>query len=493
MINIQRYLPLIILTVVFGFIFFYRLDFNTLASFDEAWFGSIAKEIVKTDDFIDTQYNGKPFYDHPPMGYWLMAISYKIFGINEFSTRFPSALLGLLSILLIYKIGKLLFHSSLIGFVSALILGTSVWYVLRVRSGNLESIFVFFFLLTIFLSIKSTKNFRWFPLIGLSFGALMLTKTLIGISIFPLIILLTWKQILSIFQKRENFVWIIFALILFVGLVKPWYSFHLKEYSDFYNYHFIHIGMRDKKISSFLLFFIDQALFYLHMGVRKWYKLWQLSILVSILFTVYNLYKYFLTKKNNYRERIFPFFFVLTWSLIIIYPFLTAKETELWHLIPVYLPLSLLISASFYSLIIIFILNFKFVKLKKIKLVVPTLYLFFFLYLGFVQVKTFKREVFPDSKYIPENVDISKKLTKYKQKIYVENDYLPIAVFYSGKNVESLILEKDSVATFDSLFKINNGDVIGVTQNWVVEDLDKKNFRYKLLEKNSRYSIITKP
>src|SRR3990167_7496052 len=185
----KKNILIFLLLILFGFIFFYRLDYKPLESWDEAWYGSIAKNIVKTGNFMDTSYNNKPFYDHPPVGFILISFSYKLFGINEFSTRFPSALLGILSVFLIYKIALELFGKKEIAFVSALILGSSVWYVIRVRSGNLDSDFLFFYLLTVFLSLKSAKNFRWFPFVGLSFGALIMTKTLAGISVLVLIVL----------------------------------------------------------------------------------------------------------------------------------------------------------------------------------------------------------------------------------------------------------------------------------------------------------------
>ena len=68
-----------------------------------------------------------------------------------------------------------------------------------------------------------------------------------------------------------------------------------------------------------------------------------------------------------------------------------------------------------------------------------------------------------------------------------------MAVFYSGKQIETLVYEASGEATFSRLFKEDNGNVIGVTKNWVIEDLQKKKFPLKLLEKNYTYSILTKP
>ena len=495
MTKIKSAAAIIFLSILFAFIFFYRLDYNTLESWDEAWYASIAREMAISGNCIQMIWNGKPYYDHPPMGFWLMAISYKLLGTNELATRLPSALLGLFSVLLIYKIAHELFGKKVIGFVAALILGTSVWYVIRVRSGNLESVFIFFYLLTVFLSIKSAKNFNWFPLVMLSFGALILSKTFIGISALLLIFYFNFHQLIKI---RKNFVLILVGGLFFMLTVFPWYNFHLKNYSNFFEYHFIHKGTRDKAFSSYFHLELSQPLFYLHMGVRKWYYIW-IASLAFLLVT----FKFL--KKN--------IFFIFLWNFIILYPFLTSKETELWHLIPVYLPLSLIVAVGAYEFLSILsniteklLLWFERSREPKRKNIlldsarrinnkrfINIIYLLPFIYIAFLQIKIFYKEVFPESRYITDQVDIAKKISKYNKKIFLDIDYLPVAVFYSGKQIETLVYEASGEATFSRLFKEDNGNVIGVTKNWVIEDLQKKKFPLKLLEKNYTYSILTKP
>ena len=65
----KNHLLLIILLVLFGFFFFYRLDYQTLTSWDEAWYGSISRNMVKSGDFINMTWNGRPYYDHPTNGF----------------------------------------------------------------------------------------------------------------------------------------------------------------------------------------------------------------------------------------------------------------------------------------------------------------------------------------------------------------------------------------------------------------------------------------
>lgn len=478
--HIKKNLALYSLILIFGFIFFYKLDYNTLQSWDEAWYASIAREMTRTGDFMRMMWNGNPYYDHPPMGFWLMAISYKVFGVNEFSTRFPSALLGLLSIVLIYKTGVELFGKKIVGFAAAMILGTSVWYVLRVRSGNLESVFVFFYILTIYSAIKASSNFKWFPIVGMSFGSLILSKTLIGISALPLILYLNFFQLRNL---KKNILWIFLGVVSFGFVVYPWYSFHLKTYPDFYQYHFFHKGTRDKTIASYFKLMLDQPLFYIHMGVRKWYKLWYAGIILSFV----NPLLLFLLKnklKNNERfKRVGIYLFLLIWNLSVLYPFLTSKETELWHLVPTYLPIALIIAGSFFDFgSLVF-------AAKKI---FPVIFTIIIVAISSSQILIFRKEVYPQIKYDTDQVDISRRLTKYNEKIYLDIDYLPVAIFYSGKHIDTLVYESTGEKTFASLFEQNDGKVIGVTKNWVVEDLQKKYFPLKILERNSSYTILTK-
>jgi 4-amino-4-deoxy-L-arabinose transferase-like glycosyltransferase len=466
----KTHILLIILIAVFGFFFFYRLDYNTLASWDEGWYASIARNIARTGDFMRMMWNGKPYYDHPPMGFWLMALSYKLFGINEFATRFPSAVLGLLSIILVYKIGIELFGKKIIGFIAAIILGTSVWYLIRVRSGDLDSVFVFFYILTMYLSIRSSKNFKWFPLVGLSFGGLILSKTLVGISALVLILFLNLKQ----FFKKEHILYLVLGIGGFFILVFPWYKIQANTYGDFIQHHFFTIGMRDKTLKSYFNIMLDKPFFYLHMGVRKWYYIW-------LLVTGYLVISLKFLKKN--------ILFLFLWNFVILYPFLTSEKTELWHLIPTYVPMAFIIAVGAYE-------GALFVQ-KKIKIVPQNLYVVayaaFFILLAGIQAKIFIPEVYPQSRYIPDDVAISKAAQKYDKIFYLDDDYTPLAVFYADRIVYQLSYEPGEKKTLLKLFQSPEKDFIVATRNWALNHLDEEKIPYKILEQNNLFTIATRP
>ncbi len=55
-----------------------------------------AREMVVTGDYVTLHVNGVRYLEKPPLPYWLVAICYKVLGVNEFSTRLPMVLSVLL-------------------------------------------------------------------------------------------------------------------------------------------------------------------------------------------------------------------------------------------------------------------------------------------------------------------------------------------------------------------------------------------------------------
>lgn len=469
---LKKHWPLLALVAFFSILIFYRIDWLTLANWDEAWYGGIARGIAQTGNFMKMDWRGETYYHHPPLGFILMALSIKIFGNNEFAVRFPSAILGVGAIILIYFIGKRLFKSKLIGFASALVVGTSVWYLIRTRSGDLDSIFIFFYLLTVFFSLKSKNNFKWFIPTMISFALLLLSKTMVGASVGVLIL---FNNLGQVFKSKKNFTITLIGIIVFFLILTPWYYVQWTNFEHFYEEHFIAVGMRNKSFATFFHLETFLPLFYLHMGIRKWYYIWIAAVgFIIITFR-------FIKKE---------FFLLLLWNLIVLYPFLTTNETQIWHLIPVYLPISLLIAGGVYWGKELFV---KVTKLKKLNWLANLFYILFFLIISGLQIKNFYKEVYPTSYFIPDDVDISKKAAKYTVPIYLDDNFTPVAVFYSGRNIYSLIDLPDPNKKAIPFFQNQQGEFVLITRNYILRELDTAGLKYKVLDSNSFLSIIKRP
>ncbi len=85
---------------------FYRLGTGDVKEWDEARNGVNAFEMLQNGDFLNLHYGGEPdsWNTKPPLAIWLTALSYTIFGTNEWALRMPSAVCGVLFFALLYHI-----------------------------------------------------------------------------------------------------------------------------------------------------------------------------------------------------------------------------------------------------------------------------------------------------------------------------------------------------------------------------------------------------
>jgi 4-amino-4-deoxy-L-arabinose transferase len=90
---------ILILLIALTPFFFFKLGQTSLYSFDEAWYAEIAKQISLSKSFMVMHFNNQVFTDHPPAGFWLIALGQQLFGVNEFGSRIMSASFGLFGLL----------------------------------------------------------------------------------------------------------------------------------------------------------------------------------------------------------------------------------------------------------------------------------------------------------------------------------------------------------------------------------------------------------
>lgn len=166
-----------------------------LLDWDEANFGEIAREMVISGNYLEPQVAYEPFYEKPPLFFWLQSISMHFFGIHEFSARLPVALFGALTLLLIYRIGARE-TGHYFGIVWAIMYAGSLHF-LYFKLGLIDPIFNYFIILSVYYLYKQEKllqekqNARREALIlGLLAGIAVLLKGPVAILIIGIIWLL---------------------------------------------------------------------------------------------------------------------------------------------------------------------------------------------------------------------------------------------------------------------------------------------------------------
>jgi len=174
---------------------FSKLAGNGLANYDDCFYAQKAKEILQTKSWMTIHWNHEPSFPNPPFYLWLAALSYKIFGVGEYAAKFPSALMGVSTILLLYFFAKYLFGSWM-GFLSSFVLSTTFMFTRYARHAMFDVTLSFFVCLSMFALVLSLrKNGRYFLLWGLSIGIAVLTKSVLGL--FPLVITVLYLLIVG--------------------------------------------------------------------------------------------------------------------------------------------------------------------------------------------------------------------------------------------------------------------------------------------------------
>lgn len=110
---------------------------------DEPRFASAAREMLTSGNLIVPRFDGVLRPDKPPVIYWLMDISYKIFGVSGMAARLPSVLFGTLTLLVVYWMAGRRFGRAT-GLLSALMLSVSTLYFAETRLATADSVMIFF-------------------------------------------------------------------------------------------------------------------------------------------------------------------------------------------------------------------------------------------------------------------------------------------------------------------------------------------------------------
>ncbi|HMK53028.1 MAG TPA: phospholipid carrier-dependent glycosyltransferase, partial [Thermodesulfobacteriota bacterium] len=149
-----RHQPWLQITILVGFcfvIYFLNLGRWDLWNPDEPRYAQVAREMVGGGDWVLMHANGKMYEDKPPLFFWLIAFSsFLRQGFSSFSVRFPSALLGTLTVLLTFFLGRKLYGSRT-GFLSALILATSFEFAYLSTRANVDATLTFLTTASLFL------------------------------------------------------------------------------------------------------------------------------------------------------------------------------------------------------------------------------------------------------------------------------------------------------------------------------------------------------
>ncbi len=103
---LKNRLFLVAVLAIFLFNLFVMNDTAMLWDEDESAYAGFAAQMLETGDWCIPNFEWSEIHRKPPLHFWTIAVSYKVFGINEFATRAPSVLAILGTLLVLFFVGK---------------------------------------------------------------------------------------------------------------------------------------------------------------------------------------------------------------------------------------------------------------------------------------------------------------------------------------------------------------------------------------------------
>ncbi|MEP6711519.1 MAG: glycosyltransferase family 39 protein [Ferruginibacter sp.] len=303
-------LPKTTFFVLLGLVVFLNATgvFNDILEPDGTLYASIARHLVKSNNWMDLWGKGADWLDKPHMPFWLAAISLKLIGINAFAYKLPSFIFFIVSLIYAYKLTVCIYNEATAR-LAVLIYASSLHIIISNFDGKAEIYLAAFIIAAIYHIYKAIEK-KW--LYHIVLGALFCACAVMTKGLFSLITIAAGFVIYWIKTKQWNEFfnpkWYVLLLLVMVFILPELYSLYTQ-----FDLHPEKIVFGKTNVSGLKFFFWDSQfgrffnngpikgsgdpLFFIHT------TLW--AFLPSTILFLYALSRLFLTKKtparNDYR------------------------------------------------------------------------------------------------------------------------------------------------------------------------------------------------
>lgn len=306
---------------------------------DERFYTDAAIHMVRSGNYLTPYYpDGTPRFKKPILIYWVLAASYKIFGINYFSSRIPFLIAGCLVLWLTYKTSLMLFQNRQAALVSAIILFSNIQlFTSSVRSTPdiLQCIFILMSLYGFMnLIFGESRAGRHYLLAYLGAALAVETKGLLGITpvLFSILFCFIRKnagaKVRELLEPKSMFIAALVAIF--------WFATIYLEHGNISAQGFLTDQM-GKRFSGSKMYILENILTYT-LGLLRHFLPWSFLIFLVLI------------KKQNPAVRFFKehkeeciFFF--GWYLLLFIIFLGGNINRTRYLLPAYPLLSVFLGS----------------------------------------------------------------------------------------------------------------------------------------------------
>ena len=382
---------LLLLLLLSFYFYIFGNWFLSFTSLDEGRNMDAVKNMLETGNYIIPFYNCHERFEKPPLLYWLVILSSKIFGLNEFSARLVSGVAAVGVSLITYRIAKDFFGRD-VGIKALIVSLLFVHYWIESRAVVPEMTLTFFMILGLYLFLKERFIVGW-----ISLSLAFLTKGPVGI-LLPSAVYLIFKRNLRFLNPK--------GILILLTLGGSWYYLMIYHYGYDYFYRF---------------FIYENVMRFTGGRSVHPYPFWY-YIPVILISTVLFLPKYKDLVRLN--KRYIPF---ILWAIFVVF-FFSLSHNKLHHYILfAYPPIAIMFG---------YIVDFRY--LRKAVVIGAFLILFLTSLLILYERERFVPKAYPIVKSFPGKVYFYK--SENSAIVYYSGRCIPYA---NNKNVKGLVITKE--------------------------------------------------
>ena len=188
----------------------------------------IAHNMLATGDWVTARLDGIPYLEKSPLVYWMMAGSFRVFGVHDWAARLPLAIAAILLCWITFLFGKWAFGEEA-GIYAGLSLATCMGLYLFTRILIPDATLTVTITLAIWASFRlleadEPSPLFWSAILGVAVALGVLLKGLIAI-VFPVLAVMAYmavtRQLDSLAAWKRLRLWLAVPLCLL--LAAPWH------------------------------------------------------------------------------------------------------------------------------------------------------------------------------------------------------------------------------------------------------------------------------
>ena len=214
-------LEVLLLSALCYFFFFYRLAAFGLVGADEPRYAQVAREMLQRHDWVTPTLYGNVWLEKPVLYYWGAIVSYKIFGISDWSARFPGAGFATAMVTFVYFWTRRFRNGSQLDVLVMTASTASIFAFARAASMDIQLVAPLAIGLLAWWAFYETSHRRWLMLFYAAIAIGTLAKGPVSVALAALIILV-FVAIRREWQVLIRSLWVP-GILLFFLIALPWY------------------------------------------------------------------------------------------------------------------------------------------------------------------------------------------------------------------------------------------------------------------------------